>query len=317
MTKASDNIFPRFLVSEGGSTATPAAAQVTVYAKADGLLYSKDDAGVETLLSSGPAGSVATDTIWDTKGDLAAATGADAAAKLAAAANGSFLRTASGQSTGLEWQLNNLAAAVAPAVTDDSGDGYSVGSRWIDTTADKEYVCLDATVGAAVWTETTASGGGATHSYLGYNTVGASFENVTVNRQYMKKITVASAGTLLSVDVHIKATVTDPTALIGIVLDDASALPTLMRGQSYTHQIGLKGGNAARWFSLPIGAYLTAGDYWIGVTVTLVGASVLQLAYDTGGSDRYSTVGPYGLDGDYGATTDSTLKYSIRGSFLT
>ena len=56
MSKASDNVFPRFLVSEGGSTATPAAARVTVYAKSDGLLYSKDDAGVETLVSSGPGG---------------------------------------------------------------------------------------------------------------------------------------------------------------------------------------------------------------------------------------------------------------------
>lgn len=51
MTKASDNVFPRFLISEGGSTSTPAANQVTVYAKANGLLYQKDDAGVETLLA--------------------------------------------------------------------------------------------------------------------------------------------------------------------------------------------------------------------------------------------------------------------------
>lgn len=50
MTKASDNVFPRFLISEGGSTATPAAGQVTAYAKANGLLYSKDDAGAETAL---------------------------------------------------------------------------------------------------------------------------------------------------------------------------------------------------------------------------------------------------------------------------
>jgi len=55
VTKASDNIFPRLLVSEGGSTATPAADTVTVYAKADGLLYSKDDAGSETALGAGAA----------------------------------------------------------------------------------------------------------------------------------------------------------------------------------------------------------------------------------------------------------------------
>ena len=56
MPKASDNVFPRFLISEGGSTATPAAGRVTVYAKADGLLYSKDDAGSETALGGGGAG---------------------------------------------------------------------------------------------------------------------------------------------------------------------------------------------------------------------------------------------------------------------
>jgi hypothetical protein len=57
MTKASDNVFPRLLVSEGGSTATPASGNVTVYAKADGLLYSKDDAGTETLVSGAAGGS--------------------------------------------------------------------------------------------------------------------------------------------------------------------------------------------------------------------------------------------------------------------
>lgn len=55
MAKASDNVFPRFLISEGGSTATPAAGRVTVYAKADGLLYSKDDAGAETALGGSAA----------------------------------------------------------------------------------------------------------------------------------------------------------------------------------------------------------------------------------------------------------------------
>lgn len=55
--------------------------------------------------------------------------------------------------------LNKLDATEAPGVGDDSADGYSVGSRWLDVTNDKAYVCLDATEGAAVWTETTQSGG--------------------------------------------------------------------------------------------------------------------------------------------------------------
>jgi hypothetical protein len=48
-------------------------------------------------------GNVATDTIWDTKGDLAVATGADAASKLAAGSNGQKLVADSSQTTGLKW----------------------------------------------------------------------------------------------------------------------------------------------------------------------------------------------------------------------
>jgi hypothetical protein len=55
---------------------------------------------------------------------------------------------------------SNLSAAVAPAVANDSTQGYSIGSTWLDTTAQTSYQCLSATVGAAVWKETTSSGGG-------------------------------------------------------------------------------------------------------------------------------------------------------------
>lgn len=47
--------------------------------------------------------------------------------------------------------LNKWNATTAPTVNEDSGDGYAVGSVWIDTTNGKAYTCLDATVGAAVW----------------------------------------------------------------------------------------------------------------------------------------------------------------------
>lgn len=40
---------------EGAAASTPAAADVVIYAKSDGLMYSKDDAGVETLMSGNTA----------------------------------------------------------------------------------------------------------------------------------------------------------------------------------------------------------------------------------------------------------------------
>lgn len=80
---------------EGAAAATPASGRAVIYAKADGLMYSKDDAGVETLMSSGAgSGGVATDPIWDAAGDLVQGTGANTAAKLTAGTAGQFLKSA-------------------------------------------------------------------------------------------------------------------------------------------------------------------------------------------------------------------------------
>lgn len=80
---------------EAAAPSTPAASRVVVYAKSDGLMYSKDDAGTETLMSGGAGGgSVATDAIWDAAGDLVQGTGANTAAKLSAGTAGNFLKSA-------------------------------------------------------------------------------------------------------------------------------------------------------------------------------------------------------------------------------
>lgn len=47
--------------------------------------------------------------------------------------------------------IHKLNGTTAPTINDDSGDGYSVGSLWVDTTADNFYIAVDVTVGAAVW----------------------------------------------------------------------------------------------------------------------------------------------------------------------
>lgn len=48
------------LIVEAAAPGTPASGRVALYAKTDGLLYSKDDAGTETLVSGGLAGSAPT-----------------------------------------------------------------------------------------------------------------------------------------------------------------------------------------------------------------------------------------------------------------
>lgn len=45
------------------------------------------------------------------------------------------------------WRANS----VGPGTGDDSADGYKTGDIWINEAADKAYILLDATVGAALW----------------------------------------------------------------------------------------------------------------------------------------------------------------------
>lgn len=97
---------------ESPYTGTPSTGNVAIYAKADGLMYSKDDAGTETLMSGG-SGSVATDAIWDAAGDLAVGSGANTAARLAIGAAGGELARINGA---VAW---NAGTAFPTAATGD------------------------------------------------------------------------------------------------------------------------------------------------------------------------------------------------------
>ena len=48
----------------------------------------------------------------------------------------------------------------APGIGEDSLNGFSVGSAWIDVATGDTYICVDDTAGAAVWTQTGTGGGG-------------------------------------------------------------------------------------------------------------------------------------------------------------
>lgn len=45
----------------------------------------------------------------------------------------------------------NYGATTNPEVDDDETDSYSIGSMWVNTSADTAYICADATEGSAVW----------------------------------------------------------------------------------------------------------------------------------------------------------------------
>jgi len=57
------------------------------------------------------------------------------------------------------YRLNNDVATTAPGVSNDNTEGYTVGSRWTNVTANNTYLCQDVTTGAAVWAQTDAAAG--------------------------------------------------------------------------------------------------------------------------------------------------------------
>jgi hypothetical protein len=93
-----------------------------------GLLRKLDNNAAHYLDGQGgwttPAGSggVASDPIWDTKGDIAVATAADTASKLAVGSNGQVLTADSAQTTGVKWAAAPGGGLVADTLWDAKGD---------------------------------------------------------------------------------------------------------------------------------------------------------------------------------------------------
>lgn len=48
-------------------------------------------------------------------------------------------------------KLSTMLSAQDPTASDDSSKGYGIGSRWITNQTRVEWICTDATAGAAVW----------------------------------------------------------------------------------------------------------------------------------------------------------------------
>lgn len=68
--------------------------------------------------AGGGTGNVATDAIYDAKGDLPVGTGANTAARLAVGTNGQVLTADSTEATGLKWVTPNTGGASLPLVDD-------------------------------------------------------------------------------------------------------------------------------------------------------------------------------------------------------
>lgn len=123
--------------------------------------------------------------------------------------------------TALTYLKNNMAAVVAPAVTDDSGDGYAIGSVWVDTVLGKIYIASSVAVGAAVWVNTTDPA--AIAAVIGKVKVSSAdttpdelYDKVTVGGKLTKAITSPAGDEKLYLEVLVTAATTTVPGLIAI-----------------------------------------------------------------------------------------------------
>ena len=132
------------------------ATQTALNGKQDALVSGTNIKTVNgnSLLGSGDItisgwGSVATDAIWDAKGDLAGGTGANTASRLAVGSNGQVLTADSAEATGMKWAnpawggdaltssplsqfASTTSAQLAGVISDETGSGVLV--FWTDPT---------------------------------------------------------------------------------------------------------------------------------------------------------------------------------------
>ncbi len=163
--------------------------------------------------------------------------------------------------------------------------------------------------------------GAISQSYVGYNTIGGTTELVAVSaaRQVFRKVTLASAALLVSVDVYCNGDASHAQSVLAAVFSDNAGVPLNVIGTlAYESLSGSFSGSAVlnatpRWVSVPMNMWLTAGTYWLQVLVS----NGLTLYYDASGGDfALSTGSTWPFDSSLNAPANSTRKYSIRGSII-
>lgn len=90
-----------------------------------------DHSDIDHTGLTGVGGSVATDAIFDAKGDLPAGTGANTASKLTVGDNDTMLMADSGQSTGLKWVASQTPStqAFSDSAAEGTADTYARGDH--------------------------------------------------------------------------------------------------------------------------------------------------------------------------------------------
>lgn len=211
--------------------------------------------------------------------------------------------------TDLGLKLNNYIATSAPTVNDDSDDGYDVGSKWIDTTNDNVYHCVDASVGAAVWVlgdlEASDLGSAAAATLIDDDTMATATSSNVASAESIKAYVdtevagvatgitdYGSTATTSGSSVSVASSITSGTRVIHITLDNVSVTGTNI-------SIGLRLGDSG------------------GIETTGYSSEALHIGGSSFTSTTQMQLNDTGFDATDFLTGNLTLTYSGSGFVYT
>ena len=178
--------------------------------------------------------------------------------------------------------LNNHSATTAPTVSDDSSDGYAVGSIWIDVTADEAYICVDASPGAAVWNPFEQAGASPAMNARIYGVNGggnSSGQWATANKAVFVPIVVLEDCTLYRF-YYITGGTTSTAANVDIGLyDESGALVVSTGATAYTT------GNNNDFVAIDVAdTPIAAGLYYLAFVCSVASGNTQFRRLDQGGN---------------------------------
>lgn len=174
-----------------------------------------------------------------------------------------------------------------------------------------------------VWRIPAGSGGGGggggtgvAQSYLGYDAIGASVENMGNWKAYTKTLVVTTPGFLASIQAYVSiSSRAGSEAFSALLWSDNAGQPQTLLAMASTTALARATGTG-RWLAVPIGIWLGVGTYHIGFGASQVNNS--QIAYDTGTDITFQSAGSFFDDYVSGDTLTTTARqYSVRADWLT